>query len=536
MKTVTKALWLSALMMSATLGGCNLNEDTEANIQKPAPADWSANSGKPVAEKPAPAPVPAPAPAPKPMPASPCDSIAYPTGDRATSTMLLERCMPKEVVAGQEFCYTYIVTNLTNLSLSGVTLRDDLSNTFVVSSTSPQAQVAGGTLTWNLGNFGARERREVKVCGKATGAGRITSCAILSWNSVLCAEANVVQPALAVKIELPAEKLICDQICGKITVTNTGTGAASNAKVMYTLPAGWTTTDGKNAVALDAGTLPAGQSRSFDVCAKASKTGTFSGQASAAADGGLSASSNVAQTVVRQPILAVSLACPGTVFIGRNLEYKATVVNSGDGASTNTMLTVNVPGGTTASGISDGGTAGAGTVNWNLGTLNAGQSKTVTFSLNAGGGTGNFAVSAATNGTCATPANANCTSAVVGIPAQLLDGVDEPDPVQVGQTTTYTLYVTNQGSQPLTNIKLNSKMIDGDKMELVSSNGPTGAGAVSGTSITFPVVAKLDPKQRLTYTVVVRAKGEGQVSFETETSSDQVTRPLVKRETTTFYK
>ncbi|MCW5777639.1 MAG: DUF11 domain-containing protein, partial [Phycisphaeraceae bacterium] len=138
---------------------------------------------------------------------------------------------------------------------------------------------------------------------------------------------------------------------------------------------------------------------------------------------------------------------------------------------------------------------------------------------------------------CADPVSCPTTTAVEGIPALLLEGNDNPDPVEIGNTTTYTLIVTNQGSAALTGVKLVCVMDDGDTMEFVSASGDGGVtGTVQGRNITFPAIARLEAGRAATYRVVIRAKNPGQVSFRAEASSNEITRPLLKVETTNFYR
>lgn len=80
-------------------------------------------------------------------------------------------------------------------------------------------------------------------------------------------------------------------------------------------------------------------------------------------------------------------------------------------------------------------------------------------------------------------------------------------------------------------------MDEGDTMEFVSASGEGGVtGAVQGRTITFPPIARLDVGRSSTYRIVIRAKNPGQVSFRAEATSTEITRPLLKVETTNFYR
>jgi uncharacterized repeat protein (TIGR01451 family) len=154
---------------------------------------------------------------------------------------------------------------------------------------------------------------------------------------------------------------------------------------------------------------------------------------------------------------------------------------------------------------------------------------TVTVSATA---IGNVPVSATASCNCAAPVTTNCQVAYVGIPAMLLDGFDSPDPVQVGGNTTYTLTVTNQGFADLNNVTLECTLDAANLMQYVSSSG----GTLSGTKLTFPAIGVLKPGAKQTFTVVVKAVGEGQVQLRADAKSNEITRTLIKTETTNFYK
>ena len=90
---------------------------------------------------------------------------------------------------------------------------------------------------------------------------------------------------------------------------------------------------------------------------------------------------------------------------------------------------------------------------WDLGTLGPNESKQVSAKVVSGvAGTYEFAGTA--QGVCVTPASAKCQTRLVGVPAILLEKADDPDPLGIGETTTYTIKITNQGTADNNNVRL----------------------------------------------------------------------------------
>lgn len=453
---------------------------------------------------------------------------------QSLSALWVEKVVPAEVVSGASFDYEIRATNLTGGSLDSVTVWDTIPANFKVSAVSPQGQMGPNGMTWNLGSLAAGETKTVKVTGSATGVGAVNGCAGGSFSTALCTSIAVVQPALRLVKTAPAEVTVCDPIPVKLVVTNTGTGAARNVKVTDKLPAGLTTADGKTELTFDAGTLGAGQSREFTFNAKAAKPGSFQNSASAASESGLKADSGATTTKVTQPVLAITKKGPERLFIGKPATYEITVTNTGDTPATATVIEDPTPAGSVFVSASDNGRLSGGTVAWAVGTLAPKASKTVQVTFNYST-IGEIRNTASAKATCAAAVTATAGTQMAGIPALLLDGSDAPDPVQLGDNVVYTLTVTNQGSAPLTNVKLSCMMDEGDTMQYVSSTGATN-GTAQGRAINFAPIARLDPKQSATYRITVKAMKEAQVQFRGEASSDQITRPLLKVETTNFYK
>jgi uncharacterized repeat protein (TIGR01451 family) len=452
----------------------------------------------------------------------------------STSAVLVQTVVPEQVRVGQQYQYQVHVTNLTNNTLQNVMVSAvGGQNATVQSATPSPTATAEGGAKWVLGDLPAKATETITVLAKSDSTGATNYCLSASFNSALCAVTQVVQPQLTITKSAPSEVTACDPIVIKYEVRNTGTGRADNVRVTDTLPDGLMTTDGKSSVDLDAGSLKEGESKELTVNAKASKSGSFTSPAKAMAADGLSADAAATTTVVHQPALAIECSAPEQSIIGREAIFQFTVKNTGDAASADTVLTVPAPSGAELHRASEGVNASSSGATWRIGSLGPGESKTYALSL-AGTEPETLRMNASAQGACATVVTANCQTTVVGVPALMLNGFDDPDPVQIGGTTTYTLILTNQGTAPLNNVRLVCTM-ESDSMQFVSQTGATN-GDVNGTKVIFAPIARLDPKAKATYKVVVKAVSEGQHQLTAEASSDEITKALVKTETTNFFK
>ncbi len=459
-------------------------------------------------------------------------SAAYPTGDPRTSAILVEKFFPLTVNAGAPFDYEIRVTNLTSLDLDNVQVWDNVPNNFRLESSDPNADsTSGNNLMWMLGSMGPREIKTIHVRGSAPAEGTITACAKVAYDTSLCNEITVVQPALSLAVEMTPEVTICQPITIKYTVCNKGSGPATNVVVNKTLPDGLTV-NGSREVRFTVDRLAAGECRDFAVQAQAGKTGTFSVDGTATAEPGLSSQAAAVETVVRQPALTIALECPGRILAGQSVPevpITLTVENTGDTVSANTVIEAPVPAGASFIRASDNGVNAGGTVRWEIGSLAVGAKRTVSFSVQPGE-RGTVNATGRVVGECANAATAQCSTEVLGIPAVLLEVIDVEDPVRVGTTVVYRITVTNQGSARDTNIRVAATLED--EAEYVSASGQH---TTSGNTITFASVPVLNAKEQVTFEVVVRAVKAGDVRFAVQLNTDELGRPVQETEATNFY-
>jgi uncharacterized repeat protein (TIGR01451 family) len=455
--------------------------------------------------------------------------MAFPTGLRESSGLLLEKVVPAEVMVGQPFSYEYRVINLTDYPLANVMVMDKVTDNFQLSDSAPPADsVANGVATWKFDQLGPRETKTIRVTGSASTETTVITCGWATYTPILCEPIRVVRPAIELVKNMPQQVTQCDPIPVTLTVRNSGSSTLTAVRVTDSLPDGLTSDQGQS-LSFDAGTLEPGQSRDFTFTARASRTGTFQNPAHATTAQGVEADASASVMVVK-PVLTLACESPETAIFGRNFEMCLIVNNTGDAPSENTVVTATLAGGTFVS-ATDGGTGSGANVTWNLGSLEPGATRRICMTAVADAGA-LVSISANAQGVCADMVTTSCRTQVQGVPGILLEVVDDVDPIPVGGTTTYSIRVTNQGNSPITNVRVTAKR-DLDSQEVVSATGATEATPVQeGTGMA--TVATLAPKQTVEWRVVVRATRAENALFEVVLQSDQL-REAMETESTNQY-
>jgi len=459
------------------------------------------------------------------------DIRAWPTGDRNTSVLQIERSTPAEVRVNDEFTYEIRVTNTSRGRIDEFNLVEQFPATFKVRSMTPDGGATAGQASWPMRALEPGASASVQVTGSTDKPDQLDWCATITFKTTACISTKIVEPRLVVEKTMPPEVTLCQDIPIRVRVMNSGSGIARNVMVTDNLPEGLTTPDGKTGFTFRAGDLNTGQAKEGMVTVRATRTGTFTNTCQAREDGGLTAEAS-ATTVVRQPVLTVAKRCPDIRYVGRPVEYEITVQNNGDAPAVNTILVDQVPSGASFINADGGGRFAQGRITWSLGTLAPGQAQTVNVRLQANE-IGKLLNRVMVRADCAEAA-AECETVVKGIPAILIEVVDDPDPVEVGGETTYTITVTNQGSAVGTNIRVECILPDSE--EFVSATGPINMpAAVEGKTIRFAALPTLAPKARATWTVRVRGIRMEDARFRTVMISDQMTSPVEETESTNIY-
>jgi uncharacterized repeat protein (TIGR01451 family) len=494
-------------------------------------------------------------------------SLAFPTGDRATSIVLLEATGPEQVRLGQPYNYDLKVTNLTDTPLNdvrverltprvgpesmnvtgstgttrpttrpgaaGMAARDPARN--AAGEARPAAARAGGdddanpvtaervpgpVEVWSVGSLQPKESKTRQMSGTADEEGVIGNCLSVAYRPTLCVLTRVVKPELQVVKEGPAQVLICNPITYTYRVTNTGTGALTGVRVEDQLPEGLTAAEGGGrTVSANVGDLREGETKTVTAAVRPARTGTFASRATARS-GEIAAQSREVSTVIREPALAVNVEGPQAQYVGQAINYRVTVQNTSDVPAEGTVVRLSSVGGSER--LPD----------QTIGTLPPRESRS--FQVNIGparAGQPNASLTAAAQATCARPAQDSASVNILTIPALQLECVDGQDPVIVGQNTTYTVTVRNEGSGADNNIEL--KAVLPPELQFVRA-GAGGASNITaqGQNLTFGPVPTLASGATATWTIEVKALRPADARFYVEMNSSSLGRPAAETEPT----
>ena len=226
--------------------------------------------------------------------------------------------------------------------------------------------------------------------------------------------------------------------------------------------------------------------------------------------------------------LAIDCTVPEKVVVGRTVEICLNLHNTGNLPEPMATVTLPVPDTAVVTATTDGGVVTNNYVTWNIPNLPPNATKQVCTVLKTSKpGTLNF--NSIASSAAVETVHSACETEVFGIPAILLEKADDPDPVAIGDTTTYTVKITNQGTVDDSNVQV--VVAIAPQLAPVSS----AEGKIDGQTVTLPVIPKLAPKDAVTYKIVAKGvtAGDGHTKFTL--SSDMLKSPISAEESTTVY-
>jgi uncharacterized repeat protein (TIGR01451 family) len=230
--------------------------------------------------------------------------------------------------------------------------------------------------------------------------------------------------------------------------------------------------------------------------------------------------------------LSLTKTGPERRYVNLPTPYQITVANAGTVRLDSVMVSDPLPAKTVFVSASSGGRLVGGEVQWPVGPLGIGESRTVDVVIRAqeAGRICNHAEARAERGRAA---QAEACTDFVGVAALLLEVVDIDDPVEVGGETSYVILVRNQGTDPATNVRVEALVPP--QLAITRVTGPSD-NRREGQRIFFQPLT-LPSKGEARYQVYVKALQPGDVRFKVDLTADQLTSgPVHEEESTTLYR
>jgi uncharacterized repeat protein (TIGR01451 family) len=434
--------------------------------------------------------------------------------------------VPAEATVGEEFMYELTPTAAS--CAGNVVITDRVPAGAVYVRSDPTAQVQGDRLIWNLGDLEAGQAQSLKVWFKAEQVGRLLACATVSAEPRVCASTLVGKPALALTKTGPALIRLGDDVSYLITVSNTGNALAKDVVVTDQVPDGLVDESGKSELTFPVGDLGANQSKTIPVTLKSTKRGQVCNVAVAKSSNAGEARAEACTTAA---LVSLKITKEGDArqFVGRTANYKIVVTNDGDVDMNDLKVTDTAPEGATIV-TADGASVNGSSAVWNLPSLAKGTQKEYQVQLTSrvAGNRCNVATLDTAKGIQFT---AQACTEWIGVTGVLIELVDNPDPIQVGETTTFTIRVTNQGST-IDIQDMNVKAIFRDELDPMT---PSNGGTIDGKTVTWPTTPTIGPKQAVTFTVVGKALKAGDHRLEIQVTTRTRQNPIQSFESTTIY-
>ena len=499
MKT-TNYLWVASVAAAVALAGCRTSHKPQYS---------SAMGGATVSEQ----------------PTTPTQT----TAGQVSHNVRLTKTAPNTVGVGEEFSYELSAT--AQSEVSDVTIVDLVPTGATFISSEPAATADGNKLTWKFPALKRGETKTLHVTAKAETEGQLVHCATVLATPQVCLTTVVGHPQLALQKTGPPAARVGQQVTYDIVVQNIGNTVARGVVVTDTLPEELTTGGDQKELTFQVGDLAPGAKRNISVPLTASKRGKANNGAVAVASNAEKVSAE-ALVAINQPEVKLHLAAKERdTYINHAVPYELEVVNSGDMTLSGVVLSDTAAAGTHIA-TAEGATVDGTTATWNVGTLSPGEKKN--FAMKIVSKTPGQFIDIANVTTAEGPRDSGQDSTTWrGVTGFTIEVGDDPDPIQIGETTKETIRITNQGAA-MDVSELDVTVTVPEHLEVVPGTISEG-GALEGNKITWPRISSLAPKASIIRTFIAKGIKSGDARTAVAVTTSTLKEPFQQFEITTVY-
>ena len=470
------------------------------------------------------------------MAAAPADDqLLNEPGDRRLEgvqapSIVVQKRAPDQVKVGRPANFVIQIQNVGVVEAAAVQIHDRIPAGMRLVETTPQAQIEGDRLSWNLGTLEPGGERTVSIQLIPETEGELGSVARVTFEAAAAVRTMSTRPALQVVQRAPAQVLIGQQIEIELEVSNPGTGAADSVILQTDVPDGLEHPKGRQLDNL-IGTLGPGEVRRQVLRLRAVAPGTIENEIRVSGEDGLVAVDRAVIEVIA-PELAIDLQGPSRRFLERQATYQIQLANVGSAEATNVEIVAYLDRGFSFVGTEYQGQYDPNrhAVYWSLAELPADARGAVPLTL-LPIEQGERAIRLEASG------DLNLVSrhekkVQVDAPAELTFSItDDADPVEVGSMATYEIRILNRGALEDGEVSLQLQLPEG--LELVSSEGD--ASTDGRGLVVFAPQPSLPARGEIIHRVRVKGVKPGTHIARATVTSRQAPIAVTKEESTTVY-
>lgn len=449
-----------------------------------------------------------------------------------TSQVTIQKILPREVQVGKPASSRIVVRNSGAIAIPKVEVQDPIPWGVRVLRTNPQAsQQTQGLLVWTLGPLKPGDEIALEAEFMPLQEGELGSVATVLVHSQASARTTSTRPQLVLKVQMPSQTLIGDEVLMTMTVSNTGSGTATNVVLEEHVPPEMQHPAGselENAI----GDLRPGESRQVQLRLRAVRPGNATNRLIARADGNLRVEEQNTITILA-PQINLAIEGPAKRFLDREATYQVVISNSGTASSRMVRLTAALPPGLQFVKTNNNGSYDPTThsVQWLLEELPAGQTGRVELTVRPIAA-GEQPITCTVRDELGLGGEQRLAIQVEGISALYFQVVDTKDPVEVGGNTVYEIRVVNQGTKEATNVQVMVTMPEG--LRALAGEGPT-ANVINGSEVLFEKLPRLAARGEVIFRVRAQAVAAGDQRVRVQILSDDIRLPVTKEESTQVY-
>jgi hypothetical protein len=338
---------------------------------------------------------------------------------------------------------------------------------------------------------------------------------------------------VVVQVAAPAGVAVGRPAVFDVTYVNTGKQRVTGLVLHASLSEGLRHPIGQS-IEADVGDLEPGATKTVKVTTSAERPGRQAIQVQIKSPGGATAAAEAAVDVAQSlPGLSVQQAPATRLYTGRTTDLRIDVTNNTNKPMRHLAIASYLPEGVEFRTASDRGNfqPNGRTVNWLLDSLAPGQTHPVYIRVEATGqGQLSHLVVARADGV--PESRSTGVLAAEGL-ADLTVAVTGDTAVEVGREVVYEIRISNPGSNPNSNVRVEVSL--GEGLHPRNAEGPTPF-RIDGQVVVFEGLSPLASQGQVVYRVLAVAQTPGDCRVRASVTSDQVRTPVARECGTRVYR